>query len=133
MRELTSGEGATVGIDSIGGSDAEELMSCICPGGTVLSIGLLSGNSIDWMNVHKQYPSINVRPYWLRRWLQGASDAQWHSTFEYLFGLLKNNQLKIQRARGRYELHEYATAIEVAQQQLGKVLLVPSESYDLIE
>ncbi|WP_318152594.1 zinc-dependent alcohol dehydrogenase family protein [Paenibacillus terricola] len=132
VMEITSGVGATAGIDSIGGADAEDLMNCIRPGGTVLSIGLLSGISIDWMNVNRQLPSINVKPYWLKRWMQEASHAQWHSTFEHLFHLLMNNQIKIQQARGRFELDEYHAAISAAEQrgQKGKVLLLPSMSND---
>lgn len=43
VRELTYGIGATAGIDSIGGQDGHDLIDSIRPGGTVLSIGLLSG------------------------------------------------------------------------------------------
>ncbi|TCP54445.1 NADPH:quinone reductase-like Zn-dependent oxidoreductase [Tumebacillus sp. BK434] len=124
VKELTDGVGATAGIDSIGGQDGNELIECIRVNGTVLSIGLLSGIQIDWA----KKSNITVKPYWLRRWIEGASDLQWHKTFDDISNLLKEKKLIIQTARERFGLSEYKKAIQSAEYHglKGKVLFAPS-------
>lgn len=130
VMELTNGLGATAAIDSIGGQEGEALIASIRPNGTVLSIGLLSGMPINWLKVHEQHSSITVKPYWLRKWLEGASYSQWHGTFDKLFNLVMQKQLKLERARGRYQLSEYASAVKAAEQHghKGKILIVPTSN-----
>ncbi|MEC0174853.1 zinc-dependent alcohol dehydrogenase family protein [Paenibacillus favisporus] len=130
VMELTDGAGATAGIDSIGGPDGESLIDCIRLNGTVLSIGLLSGIQINWMKIHEKNPSINVMPYWLRRWVEVVSDAQWHQTFINLFQMVKENNLIIRQEKKRFKLTEYKKAIEMAEQdgEKGKVLFAPTQN-----
>lgn len=47
VRELTNGKGVNAAIDSIGGISGTELAFCIQPGGTFLTIGLLSGTPVN--------------------------------------------------------------------------------------
>lgn len=125
--ELTQGLGATSGIDSIGGRDGEQLIDCIRPGGAVLSIGLLSGIQIDWAKIHQRNRNVTVKPYWLRRWIDGISDAQWHQTFDEIFSLVMENKLTMQKVKGHFGLWEYEKAIREAEQsgRIGKVLFSP--------
>lgn len=127
MLQLTHGMGATAAIDSIGGQDGNSLVACIRPGGTVLSIGLLSGIQMDWAQLHHQHPAIRVKPYWLKGWIEGASDVQWHEAFDELFELVGDKKLTIQVPRKYFSLLEYGKAIEEAQQngRRGKVMLEP--------
>lgn len=124
VMELTQGKGATAGIDSIGGLDGHALIDCIRPRGHVLSIGLLSGIPLDWAQIHQKHPVVIVKPYWLRRWIEGVSDVQWHETFEDLFRLVTEGTLQMDSARQRFGLHEYKKAISGAEQRglPGKVL-----------
>lgn len=54
------GKRATASIDSIGGLDGTELTHCTQRGGTVLSIGLLSGIPSDWVAVRDR--GITAKP-----------------------------------------------------------------------
>src|SRR5699024_252678 len=49
VMDLTGGIGANAAIDSIGGSDGNDLAVCVRPGGTFLTLGLLSG-----IQVHRE-------------------------------------------------------------------------------
>lgn len=124
VKELTYGKGATAGVDSIGGQDGHDLIDCIRTGGTVLSIGLLSGIQMNWSRIHQKRPDVTVKPYWLRRWIEGVSDARWHATFDDIFQLVMDKKLKIHSERQRFSLMEYKKAINEAEQRgyKGKVL-----------
>jgi NADPH:quinone reductase-like Zn-dependent oxidoreductase len=125
--ELTCGMGATAGIDSIGGQDGHDLIECIRPGGTVLSIGLMSGIQMNWAQIHQKHSNIRVKPYWLKRWIEGISDVRWHETFGDVFKLVIDGELTIQAPRTRFSLREYEKAIIETQQSghIGKVILEP--------
>jgi NADPH:quinone reductase-like Zn-dependent oxidoreductase len=124
VMELTYGMGVTAGIDSIGGQDGHDLIDCIRLGGTVLSMGLLSGIQMNWGKIHQKHPDVTVKPYWLRRWIEGVSDVRWHETFDDIFKLVTETELKIHPARQRFSLREYKRAINEAEQggPKGKVL-----------
>ncbi|ACX63225.1 MULTISPECIES: zinc-dependent alcohol dehydrogenase family protein [Paenibacillus] len=125
--ELTCEMGATAGIDSIGGQDGHDLIECIRPGGTVLNIGLMSGTQLNWARIHHKHSNIRVKPYWLRRWIEGISDVRWHETFGDVFQLVIDGELTIQAPRTRFSLREYEKAIIETQQSghIGKVILEP--------
>ncbi|MEK4976528.1 zinc-dependent alcohol dehydrogenase family protein [Bacillus sp. FSL K6-6540] len=125
--ELTCEMGATAGIDSIGGQDGHDLIECIRPGGTVLNIGLMSGTHLNWARIHHKHSNIRVKPYWLRRWIEGISDVRWHETFGDVFQLVIDGELTIQAPRTRFSLREYEKAIIETQQSghIGKVILEP--------
>lgn len=122
--ELTHGLGATAGIDSIGGQDGEQLVNCIRPGGTALSIGLLSDIPIDWARIYQQNRNVTVKPYWLKRWVEGVSDTRWHQTFDEIFSLVMENKLTLQKAKKQFGLWEYEKAIQETEQpgRNGKML-----------
>ncbi|WP_145039127.1 zinc-dependent alcohol dehydrogenase family protein [Paenibacillus sp. Y412MC10] len=125
--ELTCEMGATAGIDSIGGQDGHDLIECIRPGGTVLNIGLMSGTQLNWARIHHKHSNIRVKPYWLRRWIEGISDVRWHETFGDVFQLVIDGELTIQAPRTRFSLREYEKAVIETQQSghIGKVILEP--------
>jgi len=127
VMELTDGMGATAGIDSIGGQDGHYLIDCIRTGGTMLSIGLLSGTPMNWAQIHQKHPDVTVKPYWLRRWIEGVSDVRWHDTFDDVFKLVTERKLKLQTARQHFGLWEYKKAINETEQHghKGKVLFSP--------
>lgn len=111
VTELTHGMGATAGIDSIGGEDGQQLIECLRPNGIVLNIGLLSGVSLNWEQISRDYRHVTVKPYWLRRWTEGVSDTRWHQVFHDVFTLVQNRQLLIHPARSRFSLQRYQSAL----------------------
>ncbi|WP_028548392.1 zinc-dependent alcohol dehydrogenase family protein [Paenibacillus sp. UNC451MF] len=113
VMEITQGRGVKVGIDSIGGSAAEELAQCVQIGGTVLSIGLLSGKPVDWTRIARQ---TGVKPalYWLRHWVARVSAQEWHEPFRHIVELIQNSQLQLDPPRLRFELSNIREAVIAA-------------------
>ncbi|WDL99420.1 zinc-dependent alcohol dehydrogenase family protein [Alicyclobacillus sp. ALC3] len=129
VKELTHGIGANAGIDSIGGVDGHDLIECVRPNGTVLSIGLLSGVPLNWEQISRDYRHVTVKPYWLRRWIEGVSDTRWHQVFHEVFTLVQKRQLLIHPARSRFRLQQYQSAVREAELngRKGKVLFASDD------
>ncbi|MFE5317519.1 zinc-dependent alcohol dehydrogenase family protein [Paenibacillus sp. NPDC056579] len=127
VMEWTDGRGAHAGIDSIGGDDSAQLARCIRPGGTVLSIGLLSGIAPDWIRIAKE---TGVQPslFWLRHWVERVSVQQWHETFNELMKLIEHGKLRMAAAGSYFKLEEAKEAIrsgsEPGRESRGKILLI---------
>ncbi|GIP38409.1 alcohol dehydrogenase [Paenibacillus sp. J31TS4] len=125
VREWTEGEGAAAAIDSVGGDSGAELAACVRPGGTVLALGLLSGQPVDWASVAQ---STGVRPalFHLRHWNARVTPAAWHGAFEQLALLLESGRLALPPVGWRYPLREFREALRAEQARAGrdgKVLL----------
>lgn len=125
VMDVTAGRGAAAAIDSVGGASSLELLGCTRSGGTVLSIGLLSGEPVN-LSEHVRDTGVIIRLFHLRHWMQGVTVARWQETFQTLFRLIRGNQLRLPAVRERFELHHFRQAIVAAEQKgrPGKVLLV---------
>jgi len=123
--DLTTGNGATAAIDSIGGTDGTELIHCTQRGGTVLSIGLLSGIPADWSVARGQ--GVSAKPYWLRQWVQNVSVEEWQATFRTVMELIGQGRLKMAPIAARYDLLDVKEAVRAAEMpgRSGKVVLQP--------
>ncbi|WP_282935267.1 zinc-dependent alcohol dehydrogenase family protein [Paenibacillus sp. RC67] len=130
VMEITKGRGASVGIDSIGGSAAEVLAQCICIGGTVVSIGLLSGIPVNWTHVAKQ-TGVNPVMYWLRHWVERASVQEWHEPFLNIMELIQQGQLHLDSPGSRFDLSGVLEAVSAATAygKSGKTLLTSSNYF----
>jgi NADPH:quinone reductase-like Zn-dependent oxidoreductase len=124
VMELTQGRGATAAIDSVGGSYGEELAYCTRPGDIVLSIGLLSGIPVDWVEVSKR-TGVSARMFWLRHWIQSASIRTWQEAFSHVIKLVEEGRLRFMTLGARFDLNDVKNAVRVADApgRLGKVML----------
>ncbi len=123
--ELTNGLGAHAAIDSIGGADGTDLAFCLRPGGTFLTIGLLSGIPVDWAAV-AQKAKAQARLFHLRHWNQQVSVQKWHETFHQLITLILEGKLCLMKPAAHYELSAVHEAVRVAESPTrngGKVFL----------
>lgn len=124
IMEVTDGRGATAAIDNIGGVEGEKLVKCVKSGGTVLSIGLLSGVSPLWHEATRG-TQISARPYWLREWVRSASQEEWNMVFEQVIRLVQEKKLSMMTIGAKFELTEVRSAIEAVESGIhGKVLLL---------
>ncbi|MFD2171851.1 zinc-dependent alcohol dehydrogenase family protein [Tumebacillus lipolyticus] len=123
--ELTNGLGAHAAIDSIGGADGTDLAFCLRPGGTFLTIGLLSGIPVDWAAVAKK-AKAQARLFHLRHWNQQVSVQKWHETFDQLIFLITEGKLRLMKPAAHYDLSAVHEAIRIAESPTrngGKVFL----------
>lgn len=124
IAELTEGRGANAAVDCIGGADGEQLVSCIRPHGTVISVGLLSGISPLWHEVTRG-TQVNVKLFWLKHWVERCSQEQWEQVFNEVIELVREGRLLMANIGATYELTNVKQAIETAESSIeGKVLLL---------
>ncbi|MGX4586934.1 zinc-binding dehydrogenase [Paenibacillus chitinolyticus] len=124
----TGGRGATAAVDSIGGPDGAALAGCVRPGGTVFSIGLLSGVPADWAALSRLY-RVDARPFWLRHWIRHASSVEWFGAFEEIMELVRDGRLSLMKIAAGYGLDEVRAAVDAFESGMpGKVLLTGKAS-----
>ncbi|WP_144528856.1 zinc-dependent alcohol dehydrogenase family protein [Peribacillus simplex] len=121
VMEWTNGRGAKAAIDSVGGIDGSELAFCVRPNGILLTIGLLSGQSVNWAKI-SQRTKVNVQMFHLRHWNQQASIQTWHETFKLLMGFINDKRLKFMMPASYYSLQDVQEAIIVPSNG-GKIFL----------
>lgn len=103
VMELTSGKGADAAIDSIGGSDGNELAFCVRPSGHFLTIGLLSGVQVNWKDIVNQ-AKVNASMFHLRNWNKNVSTKKWLETFNHIIQLIAGKQLSMMLVDSKYDL-----------------------------
>ncbi|WP_274366164.1 zinc-dependent alcohol dehydrogenase family protein [Paenibacillus thermotolerans] len=125
VRELTNGMGANAAIDSVGGESGTDLAFCVRPGGTFLTIGLLSGTSVHWADLtHKA--KVNVKMFHLRHWNQQVSIQAWKESFNRLISFIIDGRLRLMMPADQYNLidvHEAIRAAQSPERKKGKILL----------
>ncbi|MEH7109725.1 zinc-dependent alcohol dehydrogenase family protein [Bacillus sp. JJ1764] len=125
VMELTSGRGADAAIDSIGGSDGNELAFCVRPNGQFLTIGLLSGVQVNWADIVNQ-AKVNANIFHLRNWNKNISAKKWQETFDHLIRLINGKKLSLMMVDSMYDLSDIKKAIdavEFSNKTKGKVFL----------
>ena len=122
---LTNGYGATAAIDSIGGSAGTSLAFCVRANGTIITIGLLSGEPINWTNIVAQ-AKVHVKLFHLRHWNGRVSVATWQQTFRDVIDLIQHDKLQLMKPGFQYELTDVKEAVRIvgsSKSKEGKVFL----------
>jgi NADPH:quinone reductase-like Zn-dependent oxidoreductase len=125
VMKLTSGMGADAAIDSVGGSDGNELAFSVRPNGHFLTIGLLSGVQVNWADIVNQ-AKVNANMFHLRNWNKNVSSKKWQETFNHLIRLIDNKELRLMMVDSKYDLSDFKKAIdavEFSNKTKGKVFL----------
>ncbi|MDK8193619.1 zinc-dependent alcohol dehydrogenase family protein [Paenibacillus sp. UMB7766-LJ446] len=122
--ELTEGLGANAAVDCIGGADGEQLVSCLRPHGTVISVGLLSGITPIWHEMTRG-TQVNVKLFWLKHWVERCSQERWEQVFNEVIELVREGRLMMANIGATYGLENVKQAIATAESCIeGKVLLL---------
>lgn len=125
VMDLTGGLGADAAIDSIGGTDGNELAFCVRSAGTFLTLGLLSGIQVDWARIINE-AEVNARLFHLRNWNKKVSINVWQETFNHLITLFQDKKLKLMKPDSYYSITEIQEAIQIVETSEGhhgKVIL----------
>jgi len=125
VMDMTHGKGAKAAIDSIGGQDGSELASMVQPGGSVVTIGLLSGQPVNWAEVTRN-TGVQVKLFHLRHWNEQASVQKWQDTFQVLMELVREQRLAFRTPSAYFDLDQVGEAVKVAEspgRNSGKVFL----------
>lgn len=125
VMELTNGIGADAAIDSVGGSDGNDLAFCLHPNGNFLTIGLLSGIQVNWADIINR-AKVNANMFHLRNWNSNVSADKWQETFNRMIRLINDKKLRLMMVDSQYDLLNIKKAIDVVEsvkKTKGKVFL----------
>jgi NADPH2:quinone reductase len=111
---LTNERGATAAIDAIGGSSGNELALCVQPHGNFITIGLLSGEQVNWKVIVNQM-KVKANLFHLRHWNKSVSIAKWQETFQHLIMLIIKKKLELMKADKTYDLIEIKKAMSTVE------------------
>ena len=118
IMDLTNGYGATAAIDSIGGSEGTALAFCVRANGIVVTIGLLSGEPINWADVVNQ-AKVHVKLFHLRHWNQRVSVETWQNTFHEVIQFIHNEKLRLMKPGFQFDLMDVKEAVRMADSSKG--------------
>lgn len=97
-------------IDSIGGFDGTELAKKVKTGGKFETLGLFSGQQVDWQMIAKL--PITAEIFHLRHWNAKLSVAEWQEMMTTVVDLVRSNQLKIENPVKIFHYKDYKKALE---------------------
>ncbi len=125
VTDATGGEGASVALDAVGGRAGSELVRCVRSGGTLLYYGLLSGQPLAVDVGRLTARAIDVRGFWLRRWLHETPGASRRAVAARAMEFVAAHQIELPVERS-FTLGAVREAVDLAARRgrLGKVLLV---------
>lgn len=125
VMELTNGMGADAAIDSIGGSSGNDLAFSVRPNGNFITIGLLSGEQVNWADIVKK-AKVNANLFHLRNWNKNVAVDKWQETFKHIISLIAGDKLRFMEVDSIYDLMDVQKAIDVVETSKvskGKVFL----------
>ena len=120
---LTNGQGVRTAVDSVGGTAGTELARCVKDKGYFRTIGLLSGQQVDWPFICSQLP-ISAEVFHLRHTLASSSQEDLQSYFNDLFNLMLSGQLILAKPAAIYPIEDYKKALEEQEEpgRQGKIM-----------
>lgn len=120
----TNGKGADAAIDSLGGSAGSDLAGCLRNQGHFLSIGLLSGEQMNW-GAFADKVKMNI--FHLRHWNKKADQMKWQGAFQQIIKLVEKKELLLGIEKANYDLADIKQALDtLADGRKGKVILSSS-------
>ena len=93
VRALVGGGNLKHAIDAIGGAATGRLAACVGGGGTVVNYGLLSGEACQISGGDLVFRGVQLRGFWVGRWLQTTPRDEIAAAFADLIGLLAAGEL----------------------------------------
>ena len=125
VRAITGGAGVRAAIDAVAGPGGAEVAACLGPGGTMLVMGLLSGNPLGPIDAADLlFKGAVVRGFWLINWFARQSPDAVGRAFGEVMALLAAGALH-PPVEVEYDLADFRAAISHAERpgRHGKVLL----------
>ena len=125
VREITAGKGVPAAIDSVGGAEAAEIVQCLAAGGTMITMGGLSGAMLGPIGIGDLvFKGASIRGFWLTRWTMTRPPATVARALGEVISMLTSGELQLPPA-AEYDLADFRAALSDAVQpgRTGKVLL----------
>ncbi|MEI9998922.1 MAG: zinc-dependent alcohol dehydrogenase family protein [Verrucomicrobiota bacterium] len=122
VKDITSGAGARIIFDAIGGPQVEKLAEAAAPGATLYLYGLLAGAQTPLPLMLAFQKALTFRGYWLMEIL--ISPERFARAKSYVYSRVKSGQFKPKIAKTfRFEDVAEAYRYMESNQQIGKIVL----------
>ncbi|QCJ44558.1 hypothetical protein FAY30_23190 [Bacillus sp. S3] len=98
---------------------------CVHPNGDFLTIGLLSGIQVNWVDIINT-AKVNANMFHLRNWNKNVSTSKWQETLNRLITLIEDKKLRLMMVDSQYDLSNIKEAIDAVESSKitkGKVFL----------
>ena len=120
--DLTGGNPIRLGLNSVGGPSAVNLIQALAPGGTLVTFGAMDFTRVRFPTRHLIFNDIRLRGFWLDKWRRSHTPGEVQALYDRIFALLGENILRPATAK-TYPLSEYKEALAHAlQPRFGKIL-----------
>ncbi len=120
----TGGQPVRLAIDAVAGDATRQLAACVCPGGTVVNYGLLSGKPCEIDSADVLFRDVALRGFWYAAWRSRAREEEVVSLFSRLLELQRAGRLRVP-LEAEYPIEQLNAALAHAEREgrSGKVVL----------
>jgi trans-2-enoyl-CoA reductase len=111
-------------LNAVGGDSALRLMDLLSTGGAHVTYGAMSRRSLKIPNKFLIFKNLEVRGYWLTRWIEQASHIEIGNVLRPLAEMMQEGALKLPVEKV-FPIEDFAEAVRLAAQdgRSGKVVL----------
>ena len=129
MKIYSTGRGAKLALNSVGGRSALRLARCLCPGGVHVTFGAMDSSPVRFPTRNLIFDDVRMVGFWLDRWRRKQSPAGLRTALEQVFQPLAMTELKHSIDKV-YNLSEFKDAFaRNTQPRMGKVLLARDKEF----
>lgn len=123
-RELLGKKSLRLALNAVGGDSALRQMELLAPGGAQVTYGAMSRKSLKVPNKFLIFKNLEIRGYWLTRWIEHASHAQIAEVLKPLADMMLHGKLTLP-IHQIVPLENFRDAVHLAAQdgRNGKVVL----------
>jgi trans-2-enoyl-CoA reductase len=93
--DYSGGELPILGLNSVGGNSAMNVIKSMAPGGEVVTIGGMSSDKIRFPTREMIFGGVSLRGFWLDRWSQSQSHENMQAAYDRIFEMITGGIISI--------------------------------------
>jgi len=129
MKIYSSGQGAKLAFNSVGGRSALRLARCLCPGGVHVTFGAMDTEPVRFPTRNLIFDDVRMVGFWLDRWRRKQSPAGLRNALEQVLQPLAMTELK-HSIDQIFNLEDFQDALaRNAESRMGKVLFARDREF----
>lgn len=124
---LTNSKGINCIMDAVGGNTTTQLITSMASGGSILSYGLLSKESVYFHNSDIIFKNISIKGFGVDNWLNSTRKTKLRKMYSYLIETIQQSEFKMPSVK-KYKLTDFKTALKNYSTHVnGKLVFLPNE------
>ena len=129
MKIYSSGQGAKLAFNSVGGRSALRLVRCLCRGGVHVTFGAMDTDPVRFPTRNLIFDDVRMVGFWLDRWRRKQSPVGLRNALEQVLQPLAMTELK-HSIDQIFNLEDFQDALaRNKESRLGKVLLARDQDF----